>query len=173
MAEEEGGRGSRIRGYDPGDLEACRDLWVELTVWHRRLYDDPSIGGEDPGRSFDAHLEKVGAGNLWVAEAGGRVVGLAGLIPREGEGELEPLVVAEGLRGVGIGQRLAAAVIEAARARGFRYLSVKPVARNAAAIQYFHSLGFNTLGQIELFMDLGSGGKWRAGEWVAGVEFRV
>ena len=45
-----------IRLYKPGDLETCRELWVELTEWHRQIYDSPGIGGADPGKQFDEHL---------------------------------------------------------------------------------------------------------------------
>ena len=96
---------AKVRGYEPRDLEACRGLWVELTQWHRDIFDAPEIGGDDPGRAFDEHLARVGAENIWVAEAEGRVVGLAGLIPDVFE--LEPVVVAEQHRGHGIGRLLA------------------------------------------------------------------
>jgi len=49
-----------VRRYQPGDLEVCRSLWVDLTHWHRDLYGDQTIGGDDPGRAFDTHLEEVG-----------------------------------------------------------------------------------------------------------------
>jgi hypothetical protein len=84
---------ARIRPYQPGDLESCRALWVELTEWHRHIYQSPAIGGDEPGLQFDEHLDRVGAEHLWVAEVDGRVVGLAGLIPGDRAAELEPVVV--------------------------------------------------------------------------------
>ena len=42
-----------IREYASADYSACRMLWVELTEHHRRIYEDPSIGGDDPGGAFD------------------------------------------------------------------------------------------------------------------------
>ena len=57
-----------IRTYQPTDLEACRRLWAELTQWHRDIYESPDIGGKDPGRQFDTHLDNVGAEHIWVAE---------------------------------------------------------------------------------------------------------
>jgi L-amino acid N-acyltransferase YncA len=76
---------------------------------------------------------------------------------------------------MGIGRQLAEAVIAAARARGVHQLSVRPVARNAPAIQIFHQLGFDILGRIELFMDFGPADRqvWKPGERLAGREFRV
>lgn len=164
-----------IRRYTSEDLESCRVLWVELTDWHRRIYQSPSIGGPDPGRHFDEHLSRVGPEHIWVAEADGRVVGMSGLIPSEAEAELEPLVVSESHRGLGIGRQLAEAVIEAARESGARQLKVRPVGRNEPAIQFFHELGFDIMGHIELFMDFGpvSRQDWRYGERMAGRDFRV
>ena len=72
---------AKVRGYEPRDLDACRGLWVELTQWHRDIFNAPEIGGDDPGRAFDEHLANVGAENIWVAEVDGRLAGLAGLIP--------------------------------------------------------------------------------------------
>jgi hypothetical protein len=62
-----------IRPYRPTDLEACRALWVELVQRHREIYQDPSIGGDDPGLYFDRHLAQVGAERIWVAECAGAV----------------------------------------------------------------------------------------------------
>jgi len=164
-----------IRPYKPEDLVSCRALWVELTEWHRTIYQSPGIGGLDPGRLFDEHLSRVGPEHIWVAEVSGRVVGLAGLIASEGEAELEPLVVSEAYRGKGIGQPLAEAVIAAARTSGVHLIKVRPVARNALAIQFYHELGFDILGQVELFMDFRSPDNqiWKLGERMASRDFRV
>ena len=109
-----------IRPFAPGDEEACRRLWAELTQVHRDLYDDPTFGGEDPGLAFDGYLAEVGAGRIWVAEAGGTLVGLAGLLVDDERAELEPIVVAEAARGQGVGRALAEAVIAAAAGSAFR-----------------------------------------------------
>jgi hypothetical protein len=49
------------------------------------------------------------------------------------------------------------------------------VARNDAAIRFFHGLGFDVLGQLELFVDLVPQEKrrWRRGVVLAGRDFRV
>ena len=84
-----------VRLYTDGDADACRRLWAELTQTHRDLYEDQTFGGDDPGRGFDEHLDHVGADRIWVAESGGAVVGLAGLMVDDEHAELEPIVVAE------------------------------------------------------------------------------
>jgi GNAT superfamily N-acetyltransferase len=85
------------------------------------------------------------------------------------------MVVAELYRGQGIGRQLAESVIARARANGLRQLEVRPVARNADALRFFHGLGFDVLGQLELLLDLVEPESeiWRSGERVAGRDFRV
>jgi GNAT superfamily N-acetyltransferase len=161
-----------IRPYAPTDLDACRRVWIELTVWHRELYDDPTFGGDDPGLAFDRHLAQIGADRIWVAEADGVVVGLAGLLVDGGRAELEPIVVARSARGSGVGRALAEAVIAAARELGFPRIRVRPVGRNTEAIRFFHALGFDVLGRIDLRLDLAPTAR-QAGERIAGRDFRV
>jgi len=57
-------------------------------------------------------------------------------------------------------------VAEEARARGYEYLAIRPVARNVAAVRRFHAAGFRTLGgHIDLTMDLAA----RRHEWLPGA----
>lgn len=51
----------------------------------------------------------------------------------------------------------------------------RPLARNDAAIRFFHALGFDALGQLELILDLQPSDKqvWRAGATLAGRKFRL
>lgn len=119
-----------IRNYRPADLESCRALWRELTDWHRQIYQDPSIGGEHPENQFDKHLASVGPGQIWVAAEGSQLLGLVGLIMKENEAEVEPIIVRETHRGKGIGAQLLQTVILEAHKRGVRLLTVKPVAKH-------------------------------------------
>lgn len=162
-----------VRSYQAEDRDACRTLWAELTERHRELYGDPTIGGDDPGRHFDEHLERVGAGCIWVAESKGEVLGFIGLILRDQEGEIEPAIVGAGHRGKGIGRALLERAVEEAKARGMRLAVVRPVARNADAIAFFYNCGFCALGQLELVKDLGVPPSvvWRGGLDLLGHEF--
>lgn len=164
-----------VRLYEHTDREACRTLWRELTQTHRDLYDDQSIGGEhDPGDFFDEHLETAGADSVWVAELDGRVVGFTSLLrPKEALGELEPIVVAPEVRGSGVGKALALKVIERARELQIRRLDVRPAARNGAAIRFFHDLGFDSLGQLELMIYLQESKDWPVRETIADSPFRA
>lgn len=155
-----------VSDYAEGDYGVCRSLWAELTEYHRGIYGDSSIGGDDPGAGFDDYLaasERIGS---WVAESHGRVVGLTGLLDRGTSGEVEPVVVAEAARDHGIGRMLISRVVEEARARGYEYLAIRPVARNVAAMRRFHAAGFRALGgHIDLTMDLAA----RRHEWLPGA----
>lgn len=161
-----------IRNYEPRDLVECRALWRQLTDWHREIYRDNSIGGEHPELHFDRHLEAAGPGQLWVTVHASKVVGLVGLIMKGDEAELEPLIVAESYRGKGIGKKLLDQAVSTARAGGVMLLTVKPVARNTATIQFLHKQGFTNIGFIELFKDF-SNRTWKTGPRMFDCEFRV
>lgn len=163
-----------VRPYQSCDLEACRAMWVELVQRHREIYNAPSIGGDSPGLHFDRHLTRVGPGRLWVAERDGEVIGLVGLIVDGQEAEVEPIVVASAHRSEGIGQILLDRTVEEAEKLGVRYLSVKPVARNLEAISFYYNFGFQTLGEIEMFMDLGTPepDTWKPGPELFGHPFK-
>ena len=143
-----------VRPYAPTDLDACRRLWEVLTERHRLIYDDLSIGGDNVGLFFDAHLARVGPQNIWVAEEDGVVVGMSGLIVGDGEAEIEPVVVAEAHRSGGIGTLLLNEGVARARALGVQYLNIAPVARNSRAIELFVRAGFRIIGHVQLFIEL-------------------
>ncbi|MFX1598424.1 MAG: GNAT family N-acetyltransferase [Promethearchaeota archaeon] len=162
-----------VRKYRSGDRESCRDLWRELTEWHREIYQDPTIGGENPEDHFDEHLEEVGPHQIWVAVHNSQVIGLVGLIVEEKEGEIEPIIIKRGFRKKGIGRQLIEGIISEVRSRGIRFLKVKPVARNIRAMKFFYERGFKNLGHIEMFMDLSDSKRrpWKVGPEISGCRF--
>jgi len=117
------------------------------------------------------HLREHGEENLWVAETEGVIVGLVGLVFKDDEAEVEPLLVAESHRRQGIGVQLLRHVTGIARKAGVRYLNVRPVARNWQAIQFYYAAGFRTLGFIELFQDLRGEFKNEPGPEILGIPF--
>lgn len=152
----------KIRKFQADDVEECRGLWIELTEWHRKIYQDPNIGGEHPDHYFDEHLSKVGSERLWVATYDSKVVGLIGLVVEDEEAEIEPLIVSENRRGEGIGKKMLEVVISEARKRHVKFLTVKPVARNMQAIKFLYKQGFINLGHIDMILDF-SNYKWKSG----------
>ena len=138
----------KIRAFEERDREACRALWAELTEWHRVVYSDPAIGGDDPGAPFDDYR-----GDIWVAEDEDNVIGFGGLVWHGNRAQVEPIVVTESQRSRGAGRALAEALVEAARAGGARRIFVQPTARNEKAIAFFHSIGFDFLSYVTLQLD--------------------
>jgi N-acetylglutamate synthase-like GNAT family acetyltransferase len=164
----------QIRNYTAEDLEACRSLWAEMVNRHRDIYDDPTIGGDDPCLEFDRHLELVGADSIWLAESEGEVVGFTSLIKKDQEAEIEPIVVSHKHRGKGVGERLIRYVSEVAKKHDILCLYVKPVARNKEAISFFYDCGFRTVGHIQLFKWFGEQAPdtWKEGLEIFGKMFK-
>jgi predicted GNAT family acetyltransferase len=162
-----------FRNYAASDLDACRALWKELTQQHRIIYGDDTIGGPNPGLAFDGHLKKIGKKNTFVLEYRSRVVALAGLVMKDGEAEIDPVVVRKRYRGEGIGTMLMDELCKAASAMGIRYLCVRPVARNREAMEFYHKMGYTLLGQVEMFMDLRpvKTNKWKKGPSLFGLPY--
>jgi N-acetylglutamate synthase-like GNAT family acetyltransferase len=162
-----------IREYRPSDLDRCRALWAEMTVHHREIYGDPTIGGDQPELGFDDHLEQVGPELIWVADRGTGVVGFVSLIHEGQEAEIVPIVVAADARSTGIGHQLVKHAVERAKELGILCLSVKPVARNEEAIAFFYDAGFRTVGHVQLLMWLGQSlpAQWRPGPGLFGKSF--
>jgi GNAT superfamily N-acetyltransferase len=165
--------GAVVRGYRDSDYPECRSLWVELTEHHRHIYGDPTIGGDDPGGGFDRYLEAPERVGSWVAVIDESVIGMTGLFDHGESGEVEPVVVTERVRGVGVGQLLLQRAVEEATRRGHRYLAIRPVARNTSAIGRFHAAGFRTLGgHVDMTMDLTERAHgWRHGARLHGLDF--
>jgi GNAT superfamily N-acetyltransferase len=145
-------------------------LWRELTKWHRKIYHDPSIGGEHPEDYFDKHLAQVGSSQLWVAVCESQVVGLVGLILKEEEAQVEPLIVSALHRGKSIGKQLIEKIVSEAQNKGAKLLSVSPVARNVEALRLFYKMGFRNLGFVEMFIDF-QGRSWKPGPSILGCKF--
>jgi N-acetylglutamate synthase-like GNAT family acetyltransferase len=141
---------------------------------HRDIYDDQSIGGDDPGLEFDKHLELVGSENIWLVEFEGNVIGFTSLIKKnDQEAEIEPIVVSRKHRGKGVGELLIKYAVEEAKKNNILCLYVKPVARNKEVISFFHDCGFKNIGHIQLFMWLGesSPDMWKKGFDIFGKTF--
>ncbi len=159
-----------VRDYTDSDYDSCRALWVELTQHHRDIYEDQSIGGDDPGAEIDNHLDDPKRGATWVAERDGQVLGFCSLY--EG-GEIDPVVVTLDERSKGIGQALLEMAIDEAKSRGMRNVSIQPVARNVDAMRLYRRMGFRILGHIDMTLDLSGRAdrEWKSGITIHGEEY--
>lgn len=163
---------TKVRSFRPTDHRECRDLWAELTEQERYLYDNPSIGGSDPGAGFEQYLARLELSGMWVADhAEAGVIGFVGLIQHERRGEVEPIVVDSRYRGGGVGRALLDRVSTEAKRRHLRQLSVSPSTRNREAIHAFHRAGYEVLAHLTVTLDL-TGQEWRDGVDLHGLRFR-
>lgn len=165
---------TKVRSFRPLDHGDCRDLWAELVDEDRRLYDDPNIGGRDPGAGFEHYMARLELSGMWVADhAEAGVIGFVGLILHGRDGEVEPVVVSRQYRGAGVGRALLDRVATEARRRKLRQLSISPSTRNVEAIRSFHRAGYDVLAHLTVTLDLaGTGPSWRDGIDLHEVRFR-
>lgn len=148
-----------IRNYvKESDLQGCAFLLRELTEWHREMYQNPPIKWGPIETDYDRDLDTVDPSLFWVAVHGSKVIGMVGLLLKEGrwgkDAEVEPIMVTREFRGKGIGELLLETAIAEARARGARRVAIKHLARNIKTIQFSYKHGFTNVGDVELFMDL-------------------
>jgi len=129
-----------LRPASPADtrgiLELIGGIYAEYGLVLRAALEEPNL--LDGGAYFRAH-----GGEFWVLEHGGRIAATVALKRLDAEtAELKTLYVHAGLRGRGLGRRLVAHVIDAARAAGCRRLVLWSDTRFAAAHRLYEALGF-------------------------------
>jgi N-acetylglutamate synthase-like GNAT family acetyltransferase len=143
-----GGEVSIRRATEPGDLGG-------IVALHGRLYTS-EYGMDQTMEAFSAVgigrflLDRLEhgpeAGELWVAEQDGRIVGAVSLQAEEGTGRLRWLVLDTSLRGRGIGRRLVQTSLDYARERGFPGVFLTTIAGLDAAHGLYRAAGFELTG---------------------------
>ncbi|WEZ84035.1 GNAT family N-acetyltransferase [Rhizobium sp. 32-5/1] len=131
-----------LRVAKPRDLPELRAMIAALAAHHG---DAAAITPEDLERDLFGVMPWITA---LVAEAGGRLIGYAILVPlyRASEGrrgmELHHLYVEPESRGTGIGRHLVAKAREQAKMAGCAYLSVSAATGNFQAHRFYQSEQF-------------------------------
>jgi len=128
----------------PHDLPAVRALFQEYAS---------SLGFDLAFQDFALELEGLpGAyappgGCVLLARAGGPPAGCVALRPLDPPAicEMKRLYVRPELRGTGAGRRLAEAIVEQARGRGYERMRLDTVPGMEAAIALYRSLGFRPI----------------------------
>ena len=130
-----------FRHFQPGDETAFRQLneaWIsrhfEVEEKDRALLNDPQTYILRPG------------GALLMATQNNIPIGTCALLAMaDGSFEVAKMTVAETHRGLGLGKKLLAYVIESARAMGARRLYLETNSSLQNAIHVYESLGFTHL----------------------------
>jgi ribosomal protein S18 acetylase RimI-like enzyme len=129
----------RVRRANSRDLNAMTRLLQELFS----IETEFAVNIDKQRRGLKMLLASAGCG-IWVAERGGRVVGMVTLqlvvSTAEGgrSGLLEDLVVSSAFRRNGIGSALLRAAVEWARREGATRIQLLADARNVPAIIFYH-----------------------------------
>lgn len=96
--------------------------------------------------AVDTPLEQFEAGQVFLAEDDGHVLGFAAVVPRDdGSAELDALFVEPGLWRAGVGSALVAYAVAQARRAGHRTLQV---IGNPHAADFYRSVGFVEVGRV-------------------------
>ncbi|HEY6965966.1 MAG TPA: GNAT family N-acetyltransferase [Burkholderiales bacterium] len=86
-------------------------------------------------------------GTLLIARDGAAAVGCVALRRLDaGTGEMKRMYVREAFRGTGLGRRLALAIVDEAKRRGYRRVVLDTLPKLSAAIALYRDLGFRETG---------------------------
>lgn len=88
-----------------------------------------------------------------AAEEAGEIVGYAGLLQVQEEGDITNIAVKENFRGRGIAKNLTKQLLEYGRQRGIQDFTLEVRVGNAAAIHVYESLGFEGVGVRKRFYE--------------------
>jgi len=140
------------------DVEECVSLYRHMVDHHREIYQDDTIPYADD--TLRKKLQRTDENYVkMVAEEKGRIVGLLTLEIKGRTCVLDEILVAKEKRGMGIGTVFVEYTKKTASERGCREVQVSFAARNLRALNFYHKMGLNCLGMIELFMPLTEEGR--------------
>jgi GNAT superfamily N-acetyltransferase len=140
-----------VAATSPDDLAAVRDLFRAFVAWHRaRHVDDRElIDGYFDAVAFERELSQLPgeygapAGALLLARSGGTPAGCVALRRLDATAcEMKRMFVEPRFQGRGVGTALTTAVIESARAVGYRAMLLDTSIRQAEAQQLYRNFGF-------------------------------
>jgi len=129
---------------EPPEIAAVRELFLEYAGWLGEDLCFQGFSGELAGLPGDYAPSR---GRLFLAVTAGaganEPAGCIALRPFDADtGEVKRLYVRPACRGCGLGLRLAALAIEAARESGYRRLVLDTLARMDDAVRLYRRLGF-------------------------------
>jgi GNAT superfamily N-acetyltransferase len=127
----------------PADLEAARTLFLEYATW---LAEDLCFQGFEQELATLPGKYAPPDGRLFLLCRDGLPIGCVALRRFDGDtGEVKRLYVRPDHRGHGLGHALAAAVIDAARAIGYRRIVLDTLERMTVARSLYAAAGFREI----------------------------
>ncbi len=133
-----------IRPFTSADQTAARTLILTGLGEHWGSIDETLNPDVD---DISTHYPPETADFFIVEDAGGAIIGAAGLIREDEEtGRIVRMSVAKSARGRGLGKRLVAQLESTARARGYRRLVCETTHDWTDAIALYTATGFTELG---------------------------
>jgi RimJ/RimL family protein N-acetyltransferase len=150
-----------VRAAREEDLDAMVELTVAVAEEGRWIGPEAPVDRERRRRLYAADLQRDDTG-VFVAEAGGRLVGHLGII-LAGYGVADlGMLVAAGWRGRGVGSALLRAGIDWARQAGAHKIALQVWPHNQAAIALYERFGFQREGRLRRHYRRRSGELWDA-----------
>ncbi|MDI9609943.1 MAG: GNAT family N-acetyltransferase [Archaeoglobales archaeon] len=147
------GREIVIRAYENKDHEALVDMYTNYSP------EDRSLGLPPVGRkaieNWISYLEKRGFSI--VAEHNNKIVGHLAIVEDEKDPKVVDLAIylAKEYQNQGIGTQMVKAIIDLAKKRGYKKITLVTDRLNWRAIRVYKKCGFNTvLASYELYMEL-------------------
>ncbi|WP_417518923.1 GNAT family N-acetyltransferase [Minwuia sp.] len=131
----------RVRdAVSPEDVNAARRLFL---AYSESLDVDLCFQGFDDEMARFPGEYQPPTGALLIAEAGDQVVGTVGLRPApDHQAEMKRLYLTDAARGLGLGRALTEAVIDRARALGYRGVVLDTLSSMTAAQEIYRKRGF-------------------------------
>ena len=131
----------------PAEIRTVQELLREYTTWVMTLAegseDAPTFQGLERELATLPGVYAPPDGRLLLATHDGHTVGCVALRRHDAEtGEIKRLYVRPGFRGLRIGQRLVATVMDAAREVGYRRLVLDSHASMTKAHEIYEAVGF-------------------------------
>ena len=128
-----------IRGFEPADLPACRELYREGLLGGKISENDTALDLDD----IDAVYMKNPGNHFWVAADDGKIVGMIGVQHHdEGVGEIRRLRVANSHRRQGIGSALVEQALRFCQERGYLKITLDTFLEREPAIKLFEKFRF-------------------------------
>lgn len=129
-----------IRPAKPGDASCVSYLHIKL---YQSLYGFKPIFECYVMRGLADFLREPEGGRLWVAEAGGMVIGSVAVVKAgAGTAQLRWFIVEQGWQGLGLGGRLMQTAIEFCHGQGYQSVFLWTVDILEAARHIYQSHGF-------------------------------